>query len=403
MRIVAPLNEGWPCEHPFVEEVLAKRLTQRGHEMVFVMPCRSRQNAGLHRWHGAQVWAVPGATRISRSLGIAHKALRLAGELRPDLAYVRNDAIVARSVLAFSHLPLVFQLSHQLEESVIEGLRVRISGSGLVEAGLALASRQLRRQVMRRAALVLPISDALAAMLRESGERANGMVPMPVGAGTPETVSEADKRLVRRKLNVAQQEPLFLYLGTLNRLRRLDKLIEAFAQFRSREGQGVLAFVGQGPSPADREFLERRARECCVLDFVCFVGRVPRSETHRYVAAADIGFSYFPPIALFRQNSPIKVMEFLASGLPVVCSDQPDQTKIVHECEGGIVVSSDKAEDFARAMREALMRRWDHNTIRRRLLSRYSYDVLARCLEEALFAIQDDGHKSATDGPGAQR
>ena len=188
-----------------------------------------------------------------------------------------------------------------------------------------------------------------------------------------------------------------LYLGTLNRLRRLDTLFHAARLVKAAGRLVVLVFVGDGPTQEDEQFLRKRAQELKLINDVRFVGRIPRSATGDYIAAADIGLSYFSNIPLFWQNSPTKVMEYLGGGLPVVCTPQPEQMEIVQACDGGVVSEDDTAEAVAKAIIKALDRSWSREQLRTCLLALRDYEILTEKVEQ-IFATAALGNHNLYPG-----
>src|SRR5208283_2630332 len=81
----------------------------------------------------------------------------------------------------------------------------------------------------------------------------NKMTIVPMGVDA-ELCSSAESFQDRGVL--AAGVPSILYLGTLNRVRRLDFLIRAFARVRTLVPAARLYIVGRGDDPADELFLE---------------------------------------------------------------------------------------------------------------------------------------------------
>jgi glycosyltransferase involved in cell wall biosynthesis len=273
-----------------------------------------------------------------------------------------------------------------MEETVLEDWRDHPSFVRFCRAVAAVARRSVRRAVMKRADLVFPVSDAMQAMLAETGERVEAMVPMPLGVAPTAMVTTQRRDQLRLELMIAPEQPMLIYVGTLNRLRHLDVLVRSLLHVRDSGIDAKLVFVGDGPRAADRECLEHSAQELGLAEHVRFLGRRPRQEVYDYIGSADLGLSYFPAIPLFRQNSPIKVMEYLGMGLPVVCTPQPEQQFVVEHCDGGIVAGSDSAQAFSEAIISALRRNWNAQEIRSKIQAIRGYDLLAAQFVQALEA-----------------
>jgi glycosyltransferase involved in cell wall biosynthesis len=139
------------------------------------------------------------------------------------------------------------------------------------------------------------------------------------------------------------------YLGTLERARRIDFLLEAFAEVRKRVPDVILLLVGDATEIADRMWLKSMAAELEVDDAIVWTGWVSTWEAWTYLRHADIAVSVVPRGELFDCASPTKVIEYLALGLPVIANDQPDQHNVLIESGAGLAVAMDVSA-FSNAM-----------------------------------------------------
>lgn len=73
---------------------------------------------------------------------------------------------------------------------------------------------------------------------------------------------------------VALEEPIILYFGSLRRMKGVDDIVRAFADFRTTHPKGILQIAGGG-HPKDRARLERLVAELDLGTSVEFLGRIP--------------------------------------------------------------------------------------------------------------------------------
>jgi glycosyltransferase involved in cell wall biosynthesis len=85
------------------------------------------------------------------------------------------------------------------------------------------------------------------------------------------------------------------------------------------------------------------------LPNVSLLGRRPYSELPRYCAALNVGLLPFGRSAMTRHVNPIKMLEYLAAGLPVVSTPLPEARRL----EGPVRIAEGSAE-FAAACDDAL-------------------------------------------------
>lgn len=132
-----------------------------------------------------------------------------------------------------------------------------------------------------------------------------------------------------------------LYVGKMTRTRHLDELIDAFgAYLDGGGGPAHLVLVGDGPYA--RELAASPPRPEVVL-----AGTLEGKELARAYASADL--FVFPGTSGTFGHA---VLEALASGLPVVVSDQGAPQEIVRRRGSGVVVPAGDREALERAIRE---------------------------------------------------
>jgi len=142
----------------------------------------------------------------------------------------------------------------------------------------------------------------------------------------------ADRRAARRAVGV--HTPIVLAAGTLIPRKGYNVLLNALAPLAGLPW--TLVLCGDGP---DRPLLEAQALAVGLRDRVRFAGIVDRDTIARYFSAAD----------LFVHPCPIEaagnvVLEALAAGVPVVCTDTGGpQEYIVDGPTGFLLPAGDRA------------------------------------------------------------
>lgn len=129
------------------------------------------------------------------------------------------------------------------------------------------------------------------------------------------------------------------FLGTLKPWHGLETLIGAFARLHDARPDARLLLVGDGPEATPlRGLLARRGLD----DVVELTGAVDPAEVPRRLAAMDVAVAPYPDLRPF-YFSPLKLVEYAAAGLPVVCSDVGDLDLLVeHEVTGLLCAPGDE-------------------------------------------------------------
>ena len=142
-----------------------------------------------------------------------------------------------------------------------------------------------------------------AAKQRALGGPEEGVVPLGVELGqfSPE---KRDMRL-RHRLGIGEEQPLLIYVGRLDREKRVEVVAEAFRRLPRSLG-AVLLLLGDGPL---REQFTGREAERIFAPGYCR----DRSDLAAWLASADLYVS-----GMADETFGISIIEAQASGLPVV-------------------------------------------------------------------------------------
>lgn len=246
-----------------------------------------------------------------------------------------------------------YWMSYPMSEGQIELAKERGFSAGYMKflfpwlrgrVGYAL----LYRFVLPRADHVFVQSERMQADLAARGLDRSKMTPVPMGVDLEEVRSDAivpadDPRLKGRRAIV--------YLGSLDRPRRIEILFETLVLVRRQVPGALLVLVGNTEDAIHREFLAQQARDRGIADDVIWTGWLPMHSAWSYVSAAEIGLSPIPRGFLLDCSSPTKLAEYLALGVPVVCNDNPDQECVIRESGAGLCVPYTPS-DFAAAILE---------------------------------------------------
>ena len=122
-------------------------------------------------------------------------------------------------------------------------------------------------------------------------------------------------------------EPIVLiYIGCMHVERNLLTMCEAVVEANEKQQDFQLILVGEGNDEERlRDFAEKHP------DSVQFHGSVPSTEIPAWLAKAHVGLLPFPDEEKFRVSSPLKLFEYLASGMPVMATHIRCHTDVMPE------------------------------------------------------------------------
>jgi glycosyltransferase involved in cell wall biosynthesis len=148
------------------------------------------------------------------------------------------------------------------------------------------------------------------------------------------------------------REPVVLYLGGMERNRGSELLVEAFHQVHDAMPEARLLVVGHFmPAELEKE-VRSNAERRGFGQAVTLTGRVPFEQIGKYLAQAAVGWVTWQPVPKNQKNVPTKLFEYMAYGLPVVCSDLDSSQPYVADGETGYLVAADDADAHARRILE---------------------------------------------------
>lgn len=160
---------------------------------------------------------------------------------------------------------------------------------------------------------VITLSDPIRDDLQETYNVDPGRIQLvPLGV-------DSDKFSPERT-QAGNTEPLdMVYLGSIGPRRNLELCIDAIAS-EDLEVDVQLHLVGDGPEGYLDE-LRRKANEADVEEAICWHGYIDHEEVPAVLDRMDVAISPLPAHDSYEVSSPAKLFEYLAMGLPILCTD----------------------------------------------------------------------------------
>lgn len=189
----------------------------------------------------------------------------------------------------------------------------------------------------------------------------------------------------RREGNV-----IAVFAGAFRRWHGAPAFVDAVGRLRAEGRHDVMAVLaGDGPE------LGRARAAARGIAGILFTGALPHTQMPALLAAADIGVAPFdeaahPPLALDFYWSPLKIFEYMASGLPVVAPDIPRLRQLITPEREGVLYDGRDADALARTLARLAdageLRRRMGTAARARAEREYSWTAHCRRLDAAIRA-----------------
>jgi glycosyltransferase involved in cell wall biosynthesis len=137
-----------------------------------------------------------------------------------------------------------------------------------------------------------------------------------------------------------------VFMGSMSPFRA-GPLLQIFELLCAKRPGFKAALIGV--PAATQAWMQKHAPSPLVLKAIQFVPRVPHLEVARLLRRARIGFNYHPMQRRFQVALPMKVYEYMACGIAVVCSKFPELAEQVKTDEI-VLVEGDEPSDYADAI-----------------------------------------------------
>lgn len=247
---------------------------------------------------------------------------------------------------------------------------------GLSLKSLATAAEQ---RSFHRADAILAVSEEVADYIAATGIARAAIHTVPNGVDTARFRPGAGASAVRAKHDLGS-DPVIGFIGTFKSWHGVGFLVDCFARIARMHPDARLLCVGEGPELK----LARQGIAAHGLDYrAVFTGRVPHAEIPAYLAAMDISAAPYLPNSDF-YFSPLKVVESLAAGTPVIGARMGQLQHLVDDGQTGFLFRPGDGPEFVARTMELL-----HNPARRAAMSaqararanaEFSWDHVVKCV-----------------------
>ena len=329
MRVIARMNVGGPA---WQVSVLTRGLSEPEFDSILVcgyvsdgeadfvslrdpdLPCRKIEGLGRSIKPLDDIRALISLIKLMRAE-------------RPDIVHTHTAkaGVLGRVAAIVARVPIRV---HTFHGHVLQGYF-----SARVTKLIVLIERLLAFQTSALAAVGAQVRDDLLAA--GIGEPSKYLVVPPGVAIT----SKVDRPEARRRLGLPLDAPIALFVGRLTKIKRADRLVEAFRLVQQAVPDAVLAIAGEG------DLLEETKRLAADLgDSVRFLGW--QSDLAAVYPAADV-------VVLTSDNEgmPVTLIEASMLGIPCVTTNVGSAGEVVVHERTGFVTSTSPHEIAASLVR----------------------------------------------------
>ena len=398
MRLLIVSSDTYPPTRVDVAVLFAVELAARGHQIDWILQSEDTcARAYETNWGGGRAWI--GATDLGNSLfsrirkhvlGIVNDC-RIFGRVRRghyDAVEVKDKflaGLLAVIACRIYNTKFIYWLSYPYPEHYLLCARDGTARYPFLYVLRGLSFKWLLYRLLLPAAQhVFVQSEQMRQDIAAEGIPLEKMTAVPMGIS--DTLGTAPDLSQERKI-LPNGLQCLLYLGTLDKVRRLDFLIRAFGLVKEAVPTARLYIVGRGVHSSDEALLQNEVARLGLESSVIFVGQLPQAQALQYVQEADVCASPFYPTPVLRSTSPTKLVEYMAMAKAVVANDHPEQKRVLEASGGGYCVPYEErafADAIVKLMQDPDAARLMGKAGRRYVLEHRSYRVIADALDKKL-------------------
>lgn len=149
-------------------------------------------------------------------------------------------------------------------------------------------------------------------------------------------VSVEEKSRLRAELGYDNEDFIITVVAELNKNKNQIMLVQKARELKTIIPVLKILLIGKETLPIVREYVERKN----LFDVVQFLGY--RSDVDKLTMISDVAFS-----ASLREGLPVNIIEAMACGIPVVCSDNRGHRSLVLDKETGFIFGTKSEKEMS--------------------------------------------------------
>lgn len=147
--------------------------------------------------------------------------------------------------------------------------------------------------------------------------------------------SEQEKLTLRKELGYNQEDFIITIVAELNKNKNQIMLIKSAIQLKHNIPNLKILLIGKESIPVVRNYVEENK----LNDIIQFLGY--RNDVDKITMISNLAFS-----ASLREGLPINIIEAMACGIPIVCSDNRGHRSLIKNGITGFIFNPKKSDEM---------------------------------------------------------
>lgn len=322
------------------------------HPIVITSPFQEKGDKQLDSFDGIEYYRSKSSAGSSKSKMINRMKylymipfykdiLKICKKEKPDIIHAHSSffcGVPALWVAKKLNIPIIYEVRGVWEDTAV------VNNSLKKDSFQYKVIRKLENHAAKNSNRLITISKGLKKEFISRGieESKVNVVTNGVDINNFKYIDFQDKDLLKQ--HNLEGKIVLGYVGSVIKLEGLEYLIKAIKKIITHESNIHLLIVGDGK---ERGELERQVNDLGLQNSITFVGRVPHELVNSYYSIMDM--VVLPRINNVVSNivTPLKPLEIMAVGRPLIASDVGGITEFVEDGINGILFESENVEDLA--------------------------------------------------------
>jgi PEP-CTERM/exosortase A-associated glycosyltransferase len=358
MRILHVLHTSLPqiAGYTVRSDYIIENLRRMGHELAVVT---SAQHPGgddpLEMIKGVPHFRTPalranlraGVREMSAMFALSRRIRQVVMQVKPDLVHAHSPVLVglpAWRVAQSLRIPLVYEVRDLWENASVD--RGKFAADSLAYR----AARALETVVLKRAQATVTICETLRRELAPRVASPERLFVVANGVETETFTARPRSAELLRRWRLAGKA-VISYIGTFQPYEGLDTLVRAVPHILAAIPNAHVMITGAGGVQSELEALSKSLR---LTEHITFTGKVPHSEVLDLYALADV--CVYPRLLTrtTQLTTPLKPLEAMAMGKPVIVSDVPAMAELIAEGSTGLTFTAGDPQALAQTIARVL-------------------------------------------------
>lgn len=292
---------------------------------------------------------LPIINQLSVALTLAQRIKQIAKIEQPDILHAHSPALNGLAALIAARelkLPIVYEIRAFWEDAAVDhgeckegDLRYRLS-------------KWLETYVVKRVSAVTTICEGLLKDLVFRGIPAEKIAIIPNAVNIESFPQRREKcPYLSQRLN-PDSSFIIGFAGSFYQYEGLDILIKALAITKQMKLDVKVLLVGGG---SQLNNITKLIDSLDLKDDVILTGRVPHEEVKNYYSIMDVTALPRKSMRLTELVTPLKPLEAMALGVPVLASDIGGHRELIIDNETGLLFKADDEKALADAIKSLII------------------------------------------------